>query len=532
MATYEKGDKDEEVGQIQRKLGIPVTDVFDARTLTAVKAWQKENGEKPDGMIGPDMLLALGLPHLVLLENGDLGKLVEALQEALELEADGEFTDDTEKALRRYQKKNGLKATGSADIDLLQQLGAIDEQGEAHEGEDEDADQDEDDDHKDDGDDDDHDDDEDDDDHDSKEDRDDDDDDDRDEQRAKPTSRKAAQDTRGSATPPARGPLKAPPVSRSQPLPMPRADADADADAGGIPARHPIQSWAYQLADIDREAIAGLDVDLVVIDYSADGSADTAFTADDIAHMKERPSGGRKLVISYMSIGEAEDYRFYWQKSWSGKAAGKGRGKAKAQPQAQEAEKPAWLDDVNPDWEGNYKVRYWDPEWQAVIMGSPDAYLDRIIAAGFDGVYLDIIDAFEYWRDEKKERPSAAEDMIAFVIAISEYARARRPNFWIVPQNGEALLDDASYRAAISAQGKEDIFFGQDGDGRANSKGAVKDCLDSLAYAHADGIPVLAIEYLSDGKKIEKAAQQLSDAGCTAYFGPRDLDELRTNKVA
>ncbi len=523
MATYEKGDKDEEVGQIQRKLGIPVTDVFDARTLTAVKAWQKENGEKPDGMIGPDMLLALGLPHLVLLENGDLGELVEALQEALGLEADGEFTDETEKALRRYQKKNGLKATGSADIDLLQQLGAIDEQGEAHEGEDED------DDHEDDGDDDDHEDDEDDDDHDSKEDRDDEDDDDRDEQRAKPTSRKAAQDTRGNATPPpSRGPLKTPPVSRSQPLPMPRADADA----GGIPARQPIQSWAYQLADIDREAIAGLDVDLVVIDYSADGSAETAFTADDIAHMKERPSGGRKLVISYMSIGEAEDYRFYWQKSWSGKAAGKGRGKAKAQPQAQEAEKPDWLDDVNPDWEGNYKVRYWDPEWQAVIMGSPDAYLDRIIAAGFDGVYLDIIDAFEYWRDEKKERPSAAEDMIAFVIAISEYARARRPNFWIVPQNGEALLEDAGYRAVISAQGKEDIFFGQDGDGKANNKGAIKDCLDSLAYAHADGIPVLAIEYLSDGKKIEKAAQQLSDAGCTAYFGPRDLDELRTNNVA
>ena len=34
-------------------------------------------------------------------------------------------------------------------------------------------------------------------------------------------------------------------------------------------------------------------------------------------------------------------------------------------------------------------------------MGSPDAYLDRILAAGFDGVYLDIIDAFEYFEAKR-----------------------------------------------------------------------------------------------------------------------------------
>ena len=35
--------------------------------------------------------------------------------------------------------------------------------------------------------------------------------------------------------------------------------------------------------------------------------------------------------------------------------------------------------------------------WQAVIFGDNDAYLNRILAAGFDGVYLDIIDAYEYF---------------------------------------------------------------------------------------------------------------------------------------
>ena len=35
-----------------------------------------------------------------------------------------------------------------------------------------------------------------------------------------------------------------------------------------------------------------------------------------------------------------------------------------------EAGKPVWLDVENPDWQGNYKVQYWHPEWQAIIFGS------------------------------------------------------------------------------------------------------------------------------------------------------------------
>lgn len=81
-----------------------------------------------------------------------------------------------------------------------------------------------------------------------------------------------------------------------------------------------------------------------------------------------------------MSIGEAENYRYYWQKAWK-------------------LHRPKWLDRVNPDWAGNYKVRYWNPEWQKIICGDGDSYLNRILAAGFDGVYLDIIDAFEYYEN-------------------------------------------------------------------------------------------------------------------------------------
>ncbi|MBD3286479.1 hypothetical protein GF359_07950, partial [candidate division WOR-3 bacterium] len=49
----------------------------------------------------------------------------------------------------------------------------------------------------------------------------------------------------------------------------------------------------------------------------------------------------------------------------------------------------------NPDWKGNYLVRYWEEEWKAIIFGTDSSYLDAVINQGFDGVYLDKIDSYE-----------------------------------------------------------------------------------------------------------------------------------------
>mgnify|MGYP006291365729 CR=1 FL=1 len=123
------------------------------------------------------------------------------------------------------------------------------------------------------------------------------------------------------------------------------------------------------------EALDATAYDVFIIDAFYD---EQILSAEEVAALQTKPNGARRLVIAYMSIGEAEDYRYYWQEGWK-------------------PGNPKFIERENPDWEGNYKVRYWDPEWQAVIFGRSDAYLNRILDSGFDGAYLDIIDAYEYF---------------------------------------------------------------------------------------------------------------------------------------
>ncbi|MCF6191907.1 MAG: endo alpha-1,4 polygalactosaminidase, partial [Candidatus Hydrothermae bacterium] len=74
---------------------------------------------------------------------------------------------------------------------------------------------------------------------------------------------------------------------------------------------HP-HTWVYQLQNADPTQIAATAFDVVVMDYARDGTDATAYTPQEIQTLQA--SG--KLVLAYLSIGEAETYRFYWDPSW------------------------------------------------------------------------------------------------------------------------------------------------------------------------------------------------------------------------
>jgi len=127
----------------------------------------------------------------------------------------------------------------------------------------------------------------------------------------------------------------------------------------------------------------------VVIDYSKNGDDQSAFTTEEINLLQA--SG--KIVLAYLSIGEAESYRFYWKTEWDTK-------------------KPNFIEQENPDWNGNYKVKYWYRSWWEKAL---KPYLDRILKAGFDGVYLDIIDGYYYFgtKDNRLEERAHSDGRIS-----------------------------------------------------------------------------------------------------------------------
>ena len=126
------------------------------------------------------------------------------------------------------------------------------------------------------------------------------------------------------------------------------------------------------------DALKNTDYDIIIMDLF---HFEKAYTSAEIRELKTKRNGGKRLVICYMSIGEAEDYRYYWNG-------------------ARKTGKPSWLAEENPHWKGNYAVKYWDADWQKIITGNDGSYQKKILDAGFDGVYLDIIDAFEYFENQ------------------------------------------------------------------------------------------------------------------------------------
>ncbi len=275
------------------------------------------------------------------------------------------------------------------------------------------------------------------------------------------------------------------------------------------------RSWGYQLQDIVPRRLAAAPHDVLVIDYAKDGTEDTLLKPADLLAMKLKPDGQRRIVLAYMSIGEAEAYRYYWKWTWGGSWYG---------TLASFFFAPAWLGPENADWGGNFAVRYWLDSWQQIIIGD-GGYLERIVNAGFDGVYLDKVDSSI--ESIAKRRPTAKADMRTFVARIAERGRQLSPGFLVVPQNGEELLDDPGYVAVISGLAKEDLLFGEIKEKTANPAPVIARRTAQIEQLRAVGKPVLAVEYLDDPTVIASARQSLIRLGYIAHFADRELTHMR-----
>ena len=267
------------------------------------------------------------------------------------------------------------------------------------------------------------------------------------------------------------------------------------------------KTWAFQLKNLDPAQLAKIAAspyDVVVID-SEDypNGVERQLTKEEVASLKKKPDGSRRLVLSYFSIGEAESYRYYWKPEWTKR-------------------KPAWVGKENKEWKENFVVKYWEPTWQHIVYGSPDSFADHILAQGFDGFYIDRADAYYYVgnNDAVKQR------MRDFVIKLTSYMRSKKPDVAILVQNAEELLDNKAYVDAIDGIAKEDLLFGISYKEERNKKDDIDWSTNLLKDAQKAGKKIFVIEYLTRATYIAEAKKKLDELGFVMYTGPRGLGEL------
>jgi endo-alpha-1,4-polygalactosaminidase (GH114 family) len=186
---------------------------------------------------------------------------------------------------------------------------------------------------------------------------------------------------------------------------------------------------ANQGREIWLQDLRASNYDVIYIDsfynHRARPQNQTPLTKAEVDSLKYKANGGRRQIIAYLSIGSAEQNRWYCQDDWIEPVGGLNSdynvksgyvtGGSYVPPPAGV---PKWLADT---YGGSYDeesiVQWWHPEWRDIIVrgGSPYAHkttgdntssIDRIIAQGFDGVYLDNVGIYsrsnwakfeEYW---------------------------------------------------------------------------------------------------------------------------------------
>ncbi|WP_208590563.1 peptidoglycan-binding protein [Gracilibacillus suaedae] len=134
--TLKERSEGTEVRNLQReliKLGFNLNKygadgVFGDETESAVKAFQRSEGIKVDGIVGPvtrarlDKNTTLVANYPGIIRRGSKGDIVEIIQRKVGAKVDGIFGPETERKVQQYQKRNNLKVDGIVGPETWQKL--------------------------------------------------------------------------------------------------------------------------------------------------------------------------------------------------------------------------------------------------------------------------------------------------------------------------------------------------------------------------------------------------------------------------
>jgi len=266
-----------------------------------------------------------------------------------------------------------------------------------------------------------------------------------------------------------------------------------------------ISTWMYQIQWLDEQAtideLDATEYDMLVVEPGFNFTEDQYDVNYLVSSLKHKASGDERIVLAYIDIGQAEDYRTYWQNDW-------------VAPTSTQAGSPDFLVTIDPDgWSGNYPVAYWDESWQQIWLAS-NGIIEQLAYYGFDGVYLDWVEAYD---DEKVRAVANSQgintenEMMVFIERIRNSGQRINSNFLVVPQNAPFLLEanPSFYASIIDALATEDTWYYGEGDadwGSANAGDLTGGDRHEGDYSTANriaqsqkyidlGIPVFTVDY-------------------------------------
>lgn len=276
-----------------------------------------------------------------------------------------------------------------------------------------------------------------------------------------------------------------------------------------------IDNWAYQIQDLwdeKMDKLAESPYDMLIVDRN--GSIQGEEGNDDRGDVTKLRNGRKdRLVLAYIDVGQAESYRVYWEDDW-------------------EIGSPEWILGLDPDgWDENYCVKFWDEEWEEVIL----TQFDELIKAGYDGAYLDWLEIYDYEllkNTAEDEGLDPEKELTKFVRIITSHCRKQNPDFLFIAQNASEMGRISGYRNLFDGIAQEAIWFDGTGDPDTTDVEAdestnpqwTAEYIEYLRTWQFFGLPVFHCEYAVE--KVDEAFKLGANNGFVTYCSTRPLDEL------
>ena len=207
-------------------------------------------------------------------------------------------------------------------------------------------------------------------------------------------------------------------------------------------------------------------------------------------------------VIAYLSVGEAVNYRFFWD----------------------HIKDKEWVLEENPYWSGAFFVDVRNPEWRKLLI---EEVIPRIFEQGFQVLFLDTLDTAQFLEStDPKKYAGSKEAMVSLVADVHE----AYPGLMLISNNGFPILRKiAPYLSGMIVEGiNMTIDFENNGYKPVPPEERTMK-INILKEIRRDyGLNVFNIEYVSqsDRKLIRKVRRESKRLGFNPYVAEKNLMKL------